>query len=546
MPSVSTFIIDRLKNLGIKHVFGVPGDYILPTYKKLTDAKDITMVNCTDEAHAGFAADGYARVSGVGCVFVTYNVGALKILNSVACAYAERSPVIVLCGSPGIKERKEGINLHHMVRSYECQEEIFRNVTCATTVLNDPSTAGFEIDRVLEAMAHHRQPVYIEIPRDVAEKAISYDVYSQGTPTATKSDPENLSEAVAEVAAWIKGAKDPVIMAGVELARFGFGAELVAFAEKSGIPIVTEILSKSAVGEQHPLFCGVYGGATSQQTVRNLVEQSDCLLMLGVLVTDMSLGFMPPKFKKRDTVHATVGELKVRNHHYASVVFPEFLKALFKADCGRTKFVPWTKKSPVRFEAKENTPLTTSRLFQKIETILDRSKAIIADVGDSLFGAVDLPVHQSNTFLANAFYTSMGTAIPFALGAQLAKPLIRPIVLVGDGAFQMSVSEISTMLDRGLNPIIIVINNRGYGTERLLLDGKFNDIRNWNYHKVMGLNGLLGAGVGEYAMDEMSFDQAINAALRNNEVNVINVEVDPKSMTPALQRMAAGLAKKVV
>jgi indolepyruvate decarboxylase len=543
MPALAPFIIERLKNVGVKHVFGVPGDYILPTYKRLSESKDITLVNCTDEAHAGFAADGYARVNGVGCVCVTYNVGALKIMNSVACAYAERSPVIVLCGSPGMKERKQDVLLHHMVRSFECQEEIFRNITCATAVLKDPNTAPYELDRVLEAMAYHRQPIYIELPRDIAEKTVSYDVYQQGTPTAPTSDPENLKEALAEVREWIKGAKSPVIMAGVELARHGFGGDLVKFAERSGIPIVTELLSKSTIGEQHPLFRGVYGGETSRDEVKSLVENSDCLLLLGVLVTDMTLSFMPPKFKKRDTVHATVGGLKVRNHAYEKIVFPEFLKALFREDVGRRDVPAKVKVVQKKFEpSSADLPITTARFFDAIEGMLDKTHAIVSDVGESLFGAMDLPVHQSNHFLGDAYYTTMGFAIPAALGAQLANPAIRPLVLVGDGAFQMSLSEISTMIDRGLNPIIFVINNQGYATERLLLDGKFNNVRNWNYHKV---SELFGGGVGIEAKTETELADAIHVALSNKTVTVINVVVDPKSQTPALQRMAAGLSKKV-
>lgn len=542
MPALAPFILERLKSVGVKHIFGVPGDYILPTYKRISDSKDISLVECTDEAHAGFAADGYARVNGVGCVCVTYNVGGLKVLNAVACAHAERSPLIVLCGSPAMRDRKSGARLHHMVRSFECQEEIFRKLTCASTVLSDPNTAPFEIDRVLEAMAYHRQPIYIELPCDIAEKTVSYDVYQQGTPTSPTSDTENLKESLAEVAAWIKGARNPVIMAGVELARFGLGVELIKWAEKSNIPIVSELLSKSVVGEQHPLFSGVYGGESSRSEVKELVEQSDCLLLLGVMVTDMTLSFLPQKFQRRDTVQATIDTLKVRNHTYEKIVFQEFCKALFRTDVGRHGFSPSPKRSIQKFQPLPSTPLTTARFFEKLESILDRSHAIVADVGESLFGAMDLPVHQSNHFLANAFYTSMGAAIPAALGAQLANPAIRPLVLVGDGAFQMSLSEISTMLDRKLNPIIFVINNRGYGTERLLLDGKFNDIRNWNYHKVCE---LFGGGVGYSPSNEEELEAAVTAALENKDVSIINVNVDPKSMTPALQRMAAGLAKKV-
>lgn len=542
MPALAPFIIERLKHAGVKHVFGVPGDYILPTYNRLSNTPGITVVNCTDEAHAGFAADGYARQNGIGCVCVTYNVGALKIVNSTACAYAERSPVVVLCGSPGMKERKENVLLHHMVRSFECQEEIFKKITCATAVLSDPTTAPYEIDRVLEAMNYYKQPVYIEIPRDIAEKNVTYDVYQQGTPVAPETDVDNLREALSEVVSWIKRSKNPVIMAGVELSRFGLGTKLLKWAEKANIPIVTELLSKSVVGEHHPLFMGVYGGMSSREEVRNLVENSDCLIMLGVIVTDMTLSFMPPRFKRRDTIHATIDSLKISNHSYEKVGFESFCEALFKENVGKSSFDLVNKKVTNKFVALPSETLTTERFFEKLDSILQKNHVVVADVGESLFGAMDLRVVENNSFLANAFYTSMAAAIPTALGAQLANPNLRPLVLVGDGAFQMSLSEISTMIDNKLNPIIFVINNRGYVTERLLLDGKFNDIRNWNYHKVCD---LLGGGVGMEVTNEIQLDNAIEVALQSKVATIINVCVDPKSMSPALCRMTAALAKKV-
>ena len=195
---VSDFLVERIENTGIKHIFGVPGDYVLDLYSKFCNSESIEVIGSTDENHAGFAADAYARVAGVGCVMVTYNVGALKIANAVACAYSERSPLIVISGSPGLKEREEGMLLHHMVRSFESQKEVFERWTCDQAVLEDPATAGYEIDRAIESMHTYKRPVYIEIPRDIAKMSLTYDVYKQGTPKAKTSDPQSLQEAMEE------------------------------------------------------------------------------------------------------------------------------------------------------------------------------------------------------------------------------------------------------------------------------------------------------------------------------------------------------------
>lgn len=544
MPSTAEFLIDRMVNAGINDVLHVPGDYILGFSKKLENSKDISLVGTCSEEGAGFAADAYARCNGIGCVAVTYNVGALKIANAVACAYAERSPLLVISGSPGIKERKSGALLHHMVRSFECQHEVFKNWTCASTVLDNPNRAGYEIDRVLEALQYYKRPVYIELPRDIADKSIKYDVYSQGTPEAPKTDSENLQEALREVKVWLSQAKSPVILAGVELARFGLGTELVKFAERYNIPIATTLLSKSVVGETHPLFSGVYSGACSQEGTQKLVEESDCLLMFGVMLTDMTLNFLPSKFEKRQTVNVSIDGLKVRNHSYDDVTFFDFTNTLLKSEdlIVNAKKVAIPKIKKPEYCVQPDAKLTTARFFEKVDSILTEDMAIVADIGDSLFGATDLVVHHKNTFLSPAFYTSMGTSIPGALGVQLANPKVRPIVLVGDGAFQMSCAELSTIHRLGMNPIVFVLNNHGYNTERFLLDGEFNDIANWNYHKVTS---MIGGGEGAHVRTEGELELAVASAIDSDELFVINVELEPNDISPVLKRMTDGLAQRI-
>lgn len=545
MPSVSEFLLERMENAGIKHVFGVPGDYVLGFYKKMSDYDGIDVVNSTDENHAGFAADAYARVNGIGAVCVTYNVGALKICNAVAGAYAERSPMVVISGSPGMKEREEDMLLHHMVRSFECQKDIFENITCASTILDNPNRAGFEIDRVFEALKYHKQPIYIELPRDVADKPIAYDVYKQGTPSSPESDEETLEEALEEVSEWIKKAKSPVILAGVQVQRFGLGTELVKFAERNNIPICTTLLSKSVVGEHHPLFCGLYMGGVSQPNVQKLVEESDCVLMFGALLTDMTLSFMPSKFQKRQTMSCSVEGLKVKNHTFTNVLFSDFCERIFKKEIVRDYEVKIQNKIPEieKFIPRKDEKITTARFFDKINSMLKKDNtAIIADIGDCLFGAADLVVHHKNHFLAPAFYTSMGSAIPGALGVQLAAPEIRPIVLVGDGAFQMSCTELSTIVARKLNPIVFVLNNHGYTTERFLIDGPFNDIMDWEYHRITD---MIGGGIGAVAETESELEEVVSIALQSDELFIVQVVVDSLDVSPALQRMTKGLQKRI-
>jgi indolepyruvate decarboxylase len=543
MSSIADFLIERLENAGVKHIFGLPGDYVLDFYDKLWNNPKIDVVNTTDEAHAGFAADAYARMSGIGCVCVTYNVGALKIANSVACAYAERSPLVVISGSPGMKERNEDILLHHMVRSFNCQKEIFEKITCDAVCLDNPAMAGYLIDRAFENLKHYKQPIYIELPRDVANKPLVYDVYKLGTPTAPKSDPENLNEAIEEVTTWVKKAQNPVIMAGVEVARYGLGEKLLKFAERHNLPIVTEYLSKSVVPENHFLFAGLYSGPASDDFVRKLVDESDCLLMFGVMLTDMTLNFMPAKFQKRQVVSASANGLKVKSHIYANVNFMDFCNTLFKAEiCQRAAPELPEYEAVKEFVPEKGKKITVNRLFEMVETMLTKNTAVIADIGDCLFGAADMTMHNGNLFLSPAFYTSMGFAIPGALGVMMAKPHLRPIVLIGDGAFQMSFGELSTLVNRNLNPIVIVLNNGGYSTERVIKDGGYNNLRNWSYHTV---GDLFFGGSGAEVRTEEELETAVNKALDSKQLFVLNVVLGQKDISRGMRRMAEALAKRI-
>lgn len=542
MSNVSDFLIERLENLGVRHVFGIPGDYVLDFYSELWENDNIEVINTTDENHAGFAADAYARMNGVGCACVTYSVGALKVTNAVACAYAERSPLIIISGSPGIKERDNDMLLHHIVGSFNCQKEIFEKITCASVVLDNPVRAGYEIDRVFEALNYYKQPVYIELPRDVAKKSISYDVYKLGTPQSPETDIENLNEALEEVSEWVKSAKKPVILAGVEVARYGLGEKLIKFAEKNNIPVATTLLSKSVINECHPLFSGIYMGISSSEKTRKLIEKSDCLLMFGVMLTDMTLCFMPSSFKKRRVISCSVESLKVKNHTFTDIRFKDFCEKLFKLELIKSpkiKFVKNEKK--VSFRPKD-AKITVKRLFDKINSILDKDMAIVADIGDSLFGSSELIVHHRNHFLSPAFYTSMGSAIPGALGVQTAMPDVRPIVILGDGAFQMAATELGTIASRGLNPIIFILNNKGYTTERHLKDGGFNDIFEWNYHIVPE---VFGRGKGFLVNTEMELEEAVDHAIESKEFSIVNVVLDKADVTPALLRMTESLSKRL-
>lgn len=546
-PAVATvgqYLIDRLSALGVEHVFGIPGDYVLQLYK-LIEESPIRLVGMTREDSAGFAADAYARIHGLGCICVTYCVGGLSTCNSIAGAYAEKSPVIVLAGSPGLSERARNPLLHHKVKGFETQFEVFEKITVASAVLDRSETALQEIDRVLEAAVRYKRPVYLELPRDqVMARTLKPHRPPVGLPP---SDPDALREAIDEAVGLLEKAERPMILADVEIHRFSLQDDLLRLAESTGMPIATTILGKSVISEAHPLFAGVYEGAMGRAEVTDLVESADCLLMLGCFLTDINLGIFTAKLDPSRCIDATSEDLRIRHHHYRDVRLDDFIRGLIerRPNVRRTAIPP--RSNPFTFEKppEAGDAMTSQLLFDRLNRLLVEcpDMTVIADIGDSLFGAADLEMHRHTEFLSPAYYTSMGFGIPAAVGASMANPNPRVLVVVGDGAFQMTGMELSTIAQHGLNPIVVLVNNHGYTTERFLLEGSFNDIRNWAYHRIPE---VLGGGRGFEVHTLGELDAALREALANTSgYSLINVHLDAYDRSPALERLASRLSKLV-
>jgi indolepyruvate decarboxylase len=538
--NVGTLLIHELHRRGVRHIFGIPGDYILGFYS-LLEKSPLRHIGTTCEDTAGFAADAYARVRGLGAVCVTYCVGGFNLLNAVAEAYAEKSPVVVISGAPGMKEREKDPLLHHRVREFTTQKEIFEKITAASTLLDDPGTAPDEIRRVLTAAQTHKRPVYIELPRDMTLRPV------RSAPSARASQPsgdkKTLQEALAESVEMINKSRRPVILADVEMHRFGLQHALVTLAEKTNIPVAATLLGKSVMSEVHPLYLGVYEGALGHEEVRIAVESSDCLLMLGCFLTDINMGIGTARLDVGNTINATSEKIMVRHHRYEGVLFEDFIHGLLRARVRRrapAKIARVHHNGALPFQSSRR--ITTQRLFDLLNDRLRDNTVVIADVGDSLFGAVDLKIHRRTEFFSPAYYTSMGFGVPAALGAQLARPSLRPVVLVGDGAFQMTGMELSTIARWKLNPIVIVLDNQGYGTERFIQDGAFNDIPRWAYHEVTK---LFGAGRGFKVRTEGDFVQAFQMAeAEKSTFSLINVQLEKMDRSRAMDRFAKRLSQK--
>ncbi|HET8721343.1 MAG TPA: thiamine pyrophosphate-binding protein [Nitrospira sp.] len=541
--TIGSAVIDRLHQLGVRHIFGIPGDYVLSLYQ-LIERSPIRHIGTTREDCAGFAADAYARINGIGAACVTYCVGGLNCVNAIACAYAERSPVILLTGSPGLSERIRTPYMHHMVRDFSTQREVFERMTVASVSLDDPTTAEREMDRAFAALLRYRRPIYIEIPRDLVHTPLNHPLRPLCL-NDDPSDPAALEEAIGEVRAMLASAKRPAVLAGAEIGRFGLQDDLTRLVERLKIPIASTLLGKSVIREDHPLYVGVYGGLIARDEVQQFINDSDCLLILGSILSDLEdLDAHSPLRSEGRTIHATADHVSIRHHRYDTIRFQDFVQALGTHGLSAQSSRPLPP--PLSIDGSPPSPgegVTLRGLFRHLDQQLDQTTLVIADVGESLFAAADLHVHRRFEFLSPAYYTSMGFAVPASIGASFADPALRPIVLVGDGAFQMTGSELSTAVRYKQAPIVIVLNNRGYSTEREILEGPFNDLHDWHYERICD---LIGGGIGAVIKTQQEFEHTLAKALADpRQLYVLNVLLDPADRSPGMIRLAHRLAKRL-
>lgn len=541
LPTLGSFLFSEIHRRGVRHAFGIPGDFALPTFRWLENS-DIELLTMTHEPSVGFAADAYARINGLSLACVTYCVGGLNMLNAVACAYAEKSPMIVVSGGPSPSDRRADGLIHHKVRSFDTQRRIFEEVTCANTVISDTETAADEILRVLDAIDEHKRPGYIEIPYDMVDVPIALP--TPRTHTHPQSDSELLAAAIADAVSMLSAATQPVIIADIELQRFGLTDIAMEIAERFSIPVASTLLSKSAVSEHHPLYIGVYSGGLSEPSLQAYVENSDCALMLGAFITDVFLGMNTAKLERKQMILATTEKIRIGLRTYDSVLLRDFLMGIAASNITPKTLgtLPAPAAAPSPLQPHEaDTALTVEGFFRILGLHIGEDNALVCDTGDALIGAMGLRAPGRNEFLSDAYYLSMGFAMPAAIGVMAANPDARTFVIIGDGAFQMTGTELSTAAKYGMKPIVFVINNDGYGTQRHILDGAFNNILMWNYTK---LTEMLGVGTSYKVATLGALESAITDALALDTLALIEVIVPRDDASRSLRRMGEELGKQ--
>ena len=540
--TVATYLLTRLKQAGLKHAFGVPGDYVLTFLDRLIES-GIEFVGTCNELNAGYAADAYARINGIGCICVTWGVGGFSAMNAIAGAYAEQVPLVVLVGGPRTTQRRSSMLLHHSVGDFATMQQAYSHITVASVLLDDPAQAPQRIDSALARCIAEKRPIMIEIPADVVDRpCLAPGPYA--APDRPPSDHDALAEALDETMALLLAAKRPVILGGVELHRYGLMKEFSRLVEASRVPVATTLLGKTVISEHHPQAIGVYEGGVSRQEIRNIVENADVLLCLGAWMSDINLGVYTGRLDGSHMILANSGRLKISQHVYEQVWIGDVVSGLAdrmpKVGLSHPPFTCVSQLFDTAFVAGVGRKLTIERVMRRMNVFIGDDTTVIAETGDSIFAAADLVMHHDVGFIGQAFYLSIGYALPATLGAALADPARRPVAFIGDGAFQMTAQELSSLCRRKSNAILLLMNNDGYTTERIIHDGPYNDIQPWAYHR---LPEVFGGGWGLRVTTEDEFDDALARARTTNDgPALIEIMLDRFDTSEALKRLGAQLS----
>ena len=388
-----------------------------------------------------------------------------------------------------------------------------------------------------------KRPGFIELPRDMVNVVPKNQLPPVSEIKILAETQENLDSVASKVAEVINCAKQPVIVSGVEVARYGIEDSVAEFAKKANIPIVSTFLGKSSVAEIEPLYLGIYAGIVADEAVRQYVESSDCVVLIGVLFTDIDLGSNTSKFDPEKMLTINADSCMIKNQP-----FPVGLELLSKLNTlplvshdrglGPASLVERTPK----FEVKEQ-KISAKRLFEAIGSFLDEDSLLIADIGDAVCGCLEVPTHEQRRFLSPSYYSSLGFSIPAILGVQAKHPELLPIVVVGDGAFQMTGNELSTAIRNNMKAVVIVLNNSGFGTERPMMDGEFNDVANWNFYK---LPLVFNGGQGFLIRTEQELVEAYAEVKCYAGVSILEVLLDPNDISPQLHRLCTHFLAKTV
>lgn len=531
-------LLNALKDHGVNEIFGLPGDFALPFFKVIEESSILPLYTLSHEPAVGFAADAASRCHcGPSVAAVTYGAGALNMINPVAAAYSEKSPVVVISGGPGMSDISTGLLIHHQVKHLNSQIEIYKEVTCDQVILNDVEQAPAQIARVLANCITSSRPVYIEVPRDKVFESCEAVIPLEND---QEVDQSSLDACIDEILGQIKAASSPVLMVGVEIRRYGLEQKIIELAQKLGFPVVTTFMGRGLLaGASVPLH-GTYMGVAGDNNITRLVEESDALILMGVILSDTNFGISEKQIDLRKVILASDGQVSLGYHIYPDIPLSAVVDRLNQHFTTMPQSIPAPPQSGFpRGLSADNQPITPRDIATAINDMFDEHglMPIASDVGDCLFTVLDI---EHTELTAPGYYATMGFGVPAGLGIQAATSK-RPIILVGDGAFQMTGWELLNCNRYGWNPIVIVFNNCSWEMLRVFQpESDFNNLSELHFAEIAHTLG----GHGQRTTTRAELKSALDRAIKDTDgFQLIEVMIERGVLSDTLSRYVAAVKK---
>jgi indolepyruvate decarboxylase len=543
--TVSDYLLDRLAELGVDRVFGVPGDYTLGLLDHVVAHDEVAWTGCSNELNAGYAADGYGRIRGLAALCTTFGVGELSAINAVTGSYAEFVPVVHIVGAPSSGAQAAQRVVHHSLGDgvFTHFLDMHREITCARAALTAVGATA-EIDRVLAEVRARSLPGYLLVPADVAELPV--DPPAGPLPAAAPvTDPVALAEFTAAAARLLATTTDRsavALLGGVLVHRLGAAGAFAELVAAGPLPHASTLWGKSVVDESDATYLGIYSGAAGDPRTRAAVEGAQVLVVAGVQFTDLNSGFFTQQLPRERTVELGARTASVGAARFDGVAMADALRAL----AGLVREIGWTGPVPAPVPAPADEapsgPLTQETLAATVVEQLRSGDIVLADQGTSFYGLATRRLPQGVTFLGQPLWASIGYTLPALLGACLAAPGRRGVLVIGDGAAQMTAQELSTVIRYDLPATVILVDNDGYTVERAIHgpDQPYNDIDRWNWTL---LPALFGAGERSVVRTASTVPELV-AALTENRTGLTFVQATLPRMDvpPLLTSLAAAAA----
>lgn len=476
------YVLQRLAERNVRHLFTVPAatsDLLL----KAAQGGPVSLVVTSSDLEAGYAADGYARMRGLAAVSVSYGPGTLSLINAIAGAFLEHSPVVVISGGPRASEleaqRTLGVRFSHSTGHDSLDLDMLRPITVFAERITSRASVAAKVDEAILAAITHQRPVYIEIAKGLWDLDVPRPTSPLAVPVVSELERQAASQIARTIKSRIEAARRPVVLVGVEVQRHGLSGALAEWIRRAGLPWASTLVGKTAIPEQTPGFIGVFDGERSPNASHSAVRAADQLIALGTVFSSDYLSLVHSSIDRM--VVARAGSVRIGRGAPAAVGLPALVGALAAQSLQpRPEWLTASRRRDPAARPQRPDPadsgLTHDQMFAALRSFLAREQArgqrfvAVADTNLSTHPAADLDLTGANAFVCGAAWKSIGHSLGAALGIAFADESRRALVLCGDGGFQTIAQTMSTLARYRRRPLVIVIDNAFYAVEQLVVD----------------------------------------------------------------------------